>query len=325
MEKFDIKRFLGDEGIEFWEKGKNIMKNFVGAKCWSCGDDPSCHLNLRVDGWFALCFRCGVKVKGIKDVVEFVLGRDVGQKEFLRLMKKYGWIDESVVGLEGRKNGGHKSNIEEEWNRFTGLRKVDIEYLKSRGIGEDFARRWGLRGGIEQYLYYVMVPVRDESGQLVGFVGRDTTGKSEKKFLNSMTDLRSYLFGLFECRDKMREDGYVIIVEGVFDVLKLQQYGVNAVGVLGKVMSDNQLKQLLKVVRSNVVVYVMLDSDATREARELGEVLSSYFKMVKVCTVTGVKDAGDLREEEIVELKKFFEENVVCGTTFCHGGSVKSV
>lgn len=306
--RFDMRRFLSDLGIEYWEKGKNIMKNFVGVKCWNCEtEDPSHHLNLRVDGWFALCFRCGVRVIGAREVMEFVLGRSITGREFLKYLKKYRFF-----GEDGE--GGFSSRVKEvvyegceEWESFGELRRVDIEYLRERGISEDFAKRWGLRGGRGRYLFYVMVPVRDLDGNVVGFVGRDVTGRSEKRFLNSRGNLRRYLFGLYEAKDLIRRDGYVVLVEGIFDVLKGQQGGIPVVGLMGKVMSDEQLCELLQVTKRSDVVFVMLDVDAKKEAEELVKKLECFFDEVYVFELRGKKDLGDFTDVEVEELKRFIE------------------
>lgn len=306
--KIDIRKLLEDYGIEYWDRGKNIMKNFVGVRCWNCGDDPSHHLNLREDGWFALCFRCGIKIKGVKNVIEFVLGRDVNSGEFIKFLKKYR-VNGVFADREERVDRGEKcvSDVEKAWDRFGALRSVDIRYLENRGISEVFARRWGLRGGKGDYLYYVMIPIRDLNGELVGFVGRDTTGKSEKRFLNFSGSVRKYLFGLYECKEWIKDKGYVVIVEGVFDVLKAQQGGIVAVGLMGKMMSDDQLGQLLKVTDRGTRVFVLLDSDAENEAKELVECLKSYFDNVYLVKLGECKDIGDMDIEGVMRLKSLLE------------------
>lgn len=308
--KIDIKKVLKDKNIQFWETGKNIMKNFVGVKCWQCGDDPSHHLNFREDGWFALCFRCGLKLSGVKNVLEFIFGRSLSNKEFLKYVRFYKFDGIETKNIKFKKPKT-LSDIESEWNAFSELRDVDLKYLESRDIYEEFARKWGLRGGVGNYLYYVMIGVRNRHGELVGFIGRDTTGKCSKKFLNSSNvNLHRYLFGAYECEQFLGDRGYVVIVEGIFDVLKAQQNGIICVGLMGKIMSDGQLEELLDMYSRNIKIFILLDKDARAEAMELAEILSHYYDFVKVIELKRFKDIGEMKNDDIKRLKEFFEADV---------------
>lgn len=313
--RIDVISLVRDLGYEYREKGKNIMRNFIGLRCFVCSNDPSHHLNIRRDGWFALCFRCGLKIDGTREIVELLMGRGISSKEFLQIIRKYKLDGDKGINETVKQEVADDKYLKmlKEWESFGGLRRIDIEYLKKRGITEEFARRWGLRGGKGKYLFYVMVPVRDLNGRLEGFVGRDITGKAEKKYLNAEVDLRRNLFGLYECLKGISEDRYVLLVEGVFDVLKGQQGGINAVGLMGKVLGEEQLLQLLQVKRKegDFVVIVGLDADVEeKEVEEMCVMLSCYFDKIYWLKWDGVKDLGDMNAEKIKELRKKLKD---CG------------
>lgn len=310
----DIRALLRDLGITFYERRKNIMRNCVGISCFKCSlPDPSWHLNIALDGSFMHCFRCGFHKSGVKSVLEELLGKTILPKEFLRLCQRYKlYVSvDSVIDNENNSDVSSKSVLA-QWEQFSALRKSDLMYLYKRGITEEFARLWGLKGGTGKYLCYVMIPVRDAyNGNLVGFVGRDITGRSSKRFLNSQNSgLRQHLFGLYECKERILRDKYVVIVEGVFDVLKGQQHGLNTIGLLGKRITTSQLITLVDNLTYDVKVFVLLDSDAQKDETLLVDQLRPYFNTVVGLHIldNSVKDIGDMTPQQILELKSFLEE-----------------
>ena len=74
----------------------------------------------------------------------------------------------------------------------------------------------------------VMFPIRNVRGSLIGFGGR-IIGKGEPKYLNSPeTPLFSKgheLYGLWEARQSIRQEGQVIVVEGYVDVIAMSLSG----------------------------------------------------------------------------------------------------
>lgn len=315
--RLNVKALLKDLGYTVYERGKNIMRKCIAIPCFKCSSpDPSHHLNIAIDGSFMHCFRCGFHKSGIRNVLEELLGRSTSQGEFVRYLRKYtpSKVEDYQEFLQHADEGFSEDfRILSLWESFSGLRGVDIAYLHKRGISEAFSRRWGLKGGTGEYLFYVMVPVRDLNGKLVGFVGRDITGKSDKRFLNSPGNgIRKHLFGLYECKDKVLRDKYLVLVEGVFDVLKGQQYDLNVVGLLGKKITNNQLQLLVKILSYDTCIFVLLDTDAMEEEKELIEMLTPYFNKVIGLRIAkdGAKDIADLTELEIIKLRQWILSTV---------------
>jgi len=171
-----------------------------------------------------------------------------------------------------------------------------IQYLKQRGLTGEIAAHFGLgwsgtdRHGLSQvfdnyddptlveaglviesedgrrydrFRERVMFPIRNVRGSLIGFGGR-IIGKGEPKYLNSPeTPLFSKgqeLYGLWEARQAIRQEGQVIVVEGYMDVVGLAQQGIaNAVATLGTATTPDHVKKLLRT--SDKVIF-SFDGDA---------------------------------------------------------------
>ncbi|MFN7834333.1 MAG: DNA primase [Burkholderiaceae bacterium] len=96
----------------------------------------------------------------------------------------------------------------------------------------------------------VMFPIRNGRGDVIGFGGRVLDG-GEPKYLNSPeTPLFSKgqeLYGLFEARPAIREQGFVLVVEGYMDVVALAQWSfANTVATLGTAVTAAHLQQLVR-------------------------------------------------------------------------------
>lgn len=176
-----------------------------------------------------------------------------------------------------------------------------IRYLKQRGLTGEIAAHFGLgwsgtdRHGLSQvfpnyddptlvesglviesedgrrydrFRERVMFPIRNVRGSLIGFGGR-IIGKGEPKYLNSPeTPLFSKgheLYGLWEARQSIRQEGQVIVVEGYMDVVGLAQQGIaNAVATLGTATTPDHVKKLLRT--SDKVIFSFDGDGAGRRA-----------------------------------------------------------
>lgn len=109
----------------------------------------------------------------------------------------------------------------------------------------------------------VMFPIRNVKGECIGFGGR-VLGDEKPKYLNSPeTPIFSKgreLYGLFEARTALREQGYVLVTEGYTDVVALAQLGFpNAVATLGTACTSEHVQKLFRFTDSVVFSF---DGDA---------------------------------------------------------------
>ncbi len=117
----------------------------------------------------------------------------------------------------------------------------------------------------------IMFPIRNVKGECIGFGGR-VLGDEKPKYLNSpetpVFSKGRELYGLFEARTALREEGYVLVTEGYMDVVALAQLGFpNAVATLGTACTPEHVQKLFRFTDSVVFSF---DGDAAgrRAARK---------------------------------------------------------
>ncbi|QDQ80856.1 DNA primase [Paraburkholderia megapolitana] len=114
----------------------------------------------------------------------------------------------------------------------------------------------------------IMFPIRNVKGQVIGFGGRVLDG-GEPKYLNSpetpLFNKGSELYGLFEARLAIREQHYVLVVEGYMDVVALAQLGFqNAVATLGTACTPIHVQKLMR--QTETVIFSFDGDSAGRRA-----------------------------------------------------------
>ena len=109
----------------------------------------------------------------------------------------------------------------------------------------------------------IMFPIRSVKGEVIGFGGR-VLGDEKPKYLNSpetpVFHKGRELYGLFEARQALREQGYALVTEGYMDVVALAQLGfANAVATLGTACTPDHVQKLFRFTDSVVFSF---DGDA---------------------------------------------------------------
>ena len=117
----------------------------------------------------------------------------------------------------------------------------------------------------------IMFPIRNVKGECIGFGGR-VLGDEKPKYLNSpetpVFSKGRELYGLFEARGALREEGYALVTEGYMDVVALAQHGLpNAVATLGTACTQDHVQKLVRFT-DNVVFSFDGDAAGRRAARK---------------------------------------------------------
>jgi DNA primase len=175
------------------------------------------------------------------------------------------------------------------------------EWLEKVGL---IARRQEGNGYYDRFRERVMFPIRNVSGQTVGFGGRilpsSPLSARAPKYYNSTDTLlfskSELLYGLDQARKAAATAGYVAVVEGYTDVLMAHQMGVaHVVATMGTALNARHVRQLKRCVPSGKVVLVF-DADAggdTGVDRAL-EVFVSHDLDLKIATLPPGLDPCDL-------------------------------
>ena len=158
---------------------------------------------------------------------------------------------------------------------FSKEKQYPQELIIASGL---FVVKENLNGYYDRFRNRVIVPIFDESNNVIGFGGRTITDE-EPKYLNSPETLvfskGSILYGLNFAKDEIRKLNHVVLTEGYFDVISAHQKGLlNTVATLGTALTPYQARLLGKYTDSKKV-YLCMDSDnAGKKAVE------SIFRLV---------------------------------------------
>jgi DNA primase len=172
-----------------------------------------------------------------------------------------------------------------------------ILYLKSRGFNESDIFASGLtaqKAGTSRYFNRfrsrIMFPITDVNSNIVGFTARVLPSNDGKdgppaqagmgKYVNSpqsaVFDKSKLLFGLNRAKNAIREQGYVIIVEGQMDAITAHQFGFkNVVASSGTALTQEQI-QLLDRFTNNLLFALDADNAGQMATDRAGEAIASF-------------------------------------------------
>jgi DNA primase len=167
-------------------------------------------------------------------------------------------IDEFHIGLSGTQ----RDHLLQEGikNGYTSQQLYDAGLVKKinddQGIIESNLR--------DTFLDRIVFPIFSVSGKVLGFGGRIIKKDTKApKYLNSpetvVYEKRKELYGLSVCKQSIRKNDAVFLVEGYMDVVSLQQSGVdNVVAASGTAFTEEQAR-LIKRFTHNVTM--LFDGD----------------------------------------------------------------
>src|SRR5690625_20203 len=147
--------------------------------------------------------------------------------------------------------GIHESTIKKFRVGFSLLKSdVTFKFLKNKGFSysmlvENKVLRRLSNGKLSNMLRNrIVFPIRDYQNRAVAFGGRSIEKDSTVKYINSEESVifkkQDNLFSLPQAMKDIENQGYAILLEGYFDVLKAHQSGVkNVVATLGTALTRN--------------------------------------------------------------------------------------
>ncbi len=310
-------------------------KDYWGLCPFHQEDSPSFHVNPQRQSWY--CFGCERKgdVFTFVELIEktdkrgalLLLAERAGvelkqlspeqkdradvRKRVLALLKLAAQYYEYVLwkspaGEPGRRLLESRRVDEETARRFqlgyAPAGRGFAEYLRAKKRSLLDAQEAGLmrRDGTDFFAERLVIPIRDERGQVLAFTARTVRQDEQKKYINS-PETSAYIkgrvvFGLDLARDEIARRGHAVLMEGQFDVITAHQFAVsNAVASSGTALTEEQVRLLKRFTDELLLVF---DSDrAGREASRKASVLAAQHAMrTRVVAVPGAKDPGRLRE-----------------------------
>ena len=179
-------------------------------------------------------------------------------------------------------------------NLFSNVGEKSLAYLKERGFGLDTIKQFKIgyaldswdqlvqackgkgftrsqivqsglfsqsdKGIFDRFRSRIMFPIFHPSGKPIGFGGRIFGKEDPAKYLNSpetpLYKKSNVFYGLQATRDSIRKEGYVVLVEGYMDFLKLYQSSIHpVVSVSGTAFTSKHASSISKITKKVILLY----------------------------------------------------------------------
>ncbi len=192
------------------------------------------------------------------------------------------------------------------------IERFELGYAPSRGLvahlGRDSLRnaeRAGLvaksqsgEGHYDRFRNRIVFPIKEPSGNVLGFGGRGLGPGDTPKYLNSPESpvyrKSSVLFGLPLALDSIRRNGRVIVVEGYFDLIALHRAGIEEVAApCGTALTAAHARRLRRYAQEVILLFDG-DSAGQRAAERSLPVLLAEGLRVRAAFLPEGQDPDDL-------------------------------
>lgn len=178
--------------------------------------------------------------------------------------------------------------------------KALVDFLTKKGYLRQEMADAGLlnRFSGDMFRGRMMVPFIDTTGNVIGFTAR-VLDKTEPKYLNTPETLLfnkgRFIFGLYQAKEAIRKNGFVVIVEGNMDVISSHQAGVKeAVATSGTAMTEMHLKALSKLTNDIRLAYDGDEAGVKATERAIKMAGDMGIKLSVISDYDGAKDPDEL-------------------------------
>lgn len=299
----NLEKVFENLDIQYWTSGKNNISGCLTFRCPLC-DDHSRHGNADPQTGSYKCWRC--KGSSLPYVLSRASGRQI--KEVERLIRDYTTGELKVVkkkeyATELAIPGGHNPlPIQTKYLTSRGLDPATLEFNYNIKYGRPGERANGI-----DVSFRIIIPVLDQWGTPIAWQARDTTGRSEFRYVfprssDCLDDSKKHIYGAHLCRDRKR----IVVVEGVFDCWKV---GPGCVCTFGTSVTEEQIAELAQW--EEVVLAFDNEPKAQQHAHEIALKLAPTGTEVYMAdTNLGLnpdgtaRDLGDATPEEIDEFRQ---------------------
>lgn len=177
-------------------------------------------------------------------------------------------------------------------------------YLTNQGFKDEDMIKVGicrmLNSGMADVFYKrILFPIHDKNGNPIAFSARDYLGTSDSKYINTNETIiytkGDNLYNYHRAKEACRKAGYVIVCEGVMDVIAYHRAGKdNVVATLGTACTKNQV-ELLKSLSKHIVLSYDGDNAGQNANMKIGELLLNEGLKVSV-----IDNRSELDPDEII-------------------------
>ena len=240
-------------------------------------------------------------LSALKDACDFynlnLISSPNAQKALAYVKEDRGLSDEVIATY---KLGYAPNSYDDLYKRFQGKYSNDV--LEQSGL---VIKREREAGYVDRFRHRVIIPIFDESGNVVAFGARALDGQ-EPKYLNSPESIvynkSKTLYGLYHAKDAIKEEDATIIMEGYFDVISTQASGIkNCVASCGTSLTSGHIGLISRYSKSRKIFLAFDTDSAGIKATQRGaEVIKEAF--------TGL---GEIKQFDEVQ-SAFNDEKYAC-------------
>jgi len=267
-----VEDVLTERNIPFQLSGRDVV-----IRCLNPDHDDR-HPSMRIDRVLGVfhCFSCGYKGSLFKHYNIDVSKVGIKREKLLRLITD---LKSAGVGLS--------------------MPEGFMEFNKDwRGISKETYKKF------EAFYHFdpnfsgrVNFPIKDSSGRIVAFQGRDESGTLPEKY--KFTPSRVKL-PLYPIADPIQ--GKVILVEGIFDMLNLHDKGLtNAICCFGASTFNSDKLNVLKISGVTGIDVLFDADDAGREGAEKIKKVAGEFPTRIINLKSG--DPGNMTLQQVINLR----------------------
>ncbi|MFZ2226254.1 MAG: DNA primase [Candidatus Moraniibacteriota bacterium] len=194
-----------------------------------------------------------------------------------------------------------------------------LEFLTKRGYGALEIAKTGLlvektreNSAVDYYDRFrdrIIFPIGDYSGKILGYSARVSPGgdESQAKYVNSpeteVYHKSNVLYGLDKARNDIKQQDFVLLVEGNMDVIAAYQAGIkNVVAVSGTALTPTQLDILKRYTKN---IKMLFDMDSAGEAATRKSLKLCFAKEInaQIVELLSGKDAADVARNHPEKLR----------------------
>ena len=261
--------------------------------------DASFRINTKTNTW--CCYGCHSDKKNKNDgnygsdCIAFIEWINDGKMSWIDCIK---YLAEKInLPLPVEKHEKQYETNYKLMNKFVrNMTDEAYEYLEERDLSQNEIEQWKI--GYDKNENRIVFPLIDSYNNVLGFnkrlVCKETKGISKKYIHSSDSEIfkkANFLYGLNNIDNSF---DYVILSEGVFDVILARKYGLkNTVCALGTTLSDHQFELLAKLNKEVIVIY---DNDAKGIAtmKKVMPIFESKNISAKLLILPEGKDLADM-------------------------------
>ena len=237
---------------------------------------------------------------------EIQLWKGAGKEKIVNYLKERGLTDETMKCFRlGYAPNGWRNMLEFLTKRGYGA----LEIAKT-GLLVEKTRENGVVDYYDRFRDRIIFPIGDYSGKVLGYSARVAPGgdESQAKYVNSpeteVYHKSNVLYGLDKARGEIKQQDFVLLVEGNMDVIAAHQAGIkNVVAVSGTALTPTQLDILKRYTRN---IKMLFDMDLAGELATRKSLKLCFAKdiTVQIVELSSGKDAADVARNHPEKLRE---------------------